>query len=132
MKRLFTLLVAFSPLLGIAQHDLTVRFDGITERKGNVMLALRDQDGKDLQQIVVDIPSSGIISHTFSDLATGDYTVACYHDANENKELDKNLMGLPTEKYGFSNDARGTFGPPDLEDQRFRVSSDRTIRIKLQ
>lgn len=126
---LFTFLI---PILSIAQHSLTVEFTGITERRGNVMLALRDANGNDLEQVIVDIPTSGTISHTFSSLSSGSYTVACYHDKNSNQELDKNLMGIPQEKYGFSNDARGTFAPPDLEDQRFRVNADRTIRIRLQ
>ena len=30
-------------------------------------------------------------------------------------ELDKNTFGAPKEAYGFSNNARGTFGAPDYE-----------------
>lgn len=132
MRLNLSLLTFLFPLLSLAQHTLTVEFTGISERRGDVMLALRDAEGNDLEQIIVDIPSSGTIAHTFRTVSTGTYTVACYHDKNSNRKLDKNLMGLPLEKYGFSNDARGTFGPPDLEDQQFRVSGNRTIRIRLQ
>lgn len=132
MKGILSCFLWLIPMLSFAQHDLTIRFEGLSNRDGNIMLALRDADGKDLQQIVVDIPRSGVISYTFENLAAGQYTAACYHDENENEELDKTIVGLPTEKYGFSNDARGTFGPPDLSDQRFRVNGDTSITITLE
>ena len=34
---------------------------------------------------------------------------------NGNGQLDSNLMGLPTEPYGFANNARGSFGPPSFQ-----------------
>jgi uncharacterized protein (DUF2141 family) len=42
--------------------------------------------------------------------------VAAYHDANGNGELDRNALGIPSERYGFSNNARGVTGPPTFEE----------------
>ena len=48
-------------------------------------------------------------------LQPGTYAVAVYHDLNGNGELDRTTLGPPDEPYGFSNDARGTFGPPKFD-----------------
>ena len=49
------------------------------------------------------------------DLPKGDYLIAVFHDINENKLFDSNLLGIPLEPYGFSNNARSAFGPPSFE-----------------
>ncbi|MEM8669633.1 MAG: DUF2141 domain-containing protein [Planctomycetota bacterium] len=43
------------------------------------------------------------------------FAVAAYHDQNLDSELNRNQFGIPTERYGFSRDARGSFGPPSFE-----------------
>jgi uncharacterized protein (DUF2141 family) len=52
-------------------------------------------------------------------LVPGRYAVSVIHDQNGNGKLDTNLVGLPTEGYGFSRDARGTIGPPGFEAAAF-------------
>jgi len=54
-------------------------------------------------------------------LPYGTYAVAVVHDADGNGKLNTNLLGMPRERYGFANDARGTFGPPSFEDASFVV-----------
>ena len=51
----------------------------------------------------------------------GQYAANAFHDENDNGELDTNLIGIPTEGYGFTNDPRTTFGPPDFEDAAVNV-----------
>ena len=57
------------------------------------------------------------------DVPPGKYAVAAYADSNQNGKQDKNFLGVPTEKYGFSNDARAMFGPPDYSEALFEVGS---------
>ena len=46
--------------------------------------------------------------------------------------MDKNMMGIPKEAYGFSNNAKGFFGKPDYKDVKFELkSSEKQIDIKL-
>ncbi len=67
------------------------------------------------------------------ELAPGKYAAAIFHDRNNNGKLDKNFIGIPKEGYGFSNNARGTFGPPDFEEAVFSVGSeDIEMNIRLQ
>lgn len=58
---------------------------------------------------------------TVPDLPPGKYAVAAYVDNNKNGKQDKNFFGVPTEMYGFSNGARGMFGPPDFSAAMFEV-----------
>jgi uncharacterized protein (DUF2141 family) len=56
----------------------------------------------------------------------GEYAIKIYHDENNNNELDTLMFGIPKEKYGFSNNARGKFGPPAYEEASFKISSAKT------
>ena len=62
----------------------------------------------------------------FENLPHGEYAISVFHDANGNGELDSNLLRIPKEAYGFSNNARGTLGPPGYEQARFEISESET------
>jgi len=66
-------------------------------------------------------------------LPLGEYAISVYHDENNNGELDSNLLRIPKEDYGFSNDARKTFGPPGYELAAFQLDTPHhtvTITVK--
>lgn len=114
---------------GLAQAaDLTVVVKGVAKAEGQVMVALFNDAagfprGKVLQgQMVAAKP--GQVELVFKDLAPGAYAVSAYQDLNSNQRLDANLVGMPTEPYGFSRDARGKFGPPKFEDAVVRVGAE--------
>ena len=48
----------------------------------------------------------------FENVLPGKYALAFFQDENGNKKLDTNLLGVPTEGFGFSKDAMGKLGPP--------------------
>jgi uncharacterized protein (DUF2141 family) len=63
----------------------------------------------------------------------GSYAVQAYHDENGNRRLDRNLLGAPSEPYGFSNDARRSFGPPSYKEAEFTLSSHAmTLEIRVR
>ena len=68
----------------------------------------------------------------FTDLPKGTYAVSMFHDENSNGKIDSNFMGIPTEGYGTSNDAKGFMGPPKYEDAKFELVADRKMVIKIQ
>ena len=37
-----------------------------------------------------------------------------HHDEDNDGKVDTNWLGIPNERLGASNDARGTFGPPSF------------------
>ena len=65
-------------------------------------------------------------------LDAGDYAIALYHDRNGNGKLDSNLLGVPTEPYGFSGDARNLMGPATWEQAKFSLAaSGGTATVRL-
>ena len=55
----------------------------------------------------------------FEDLPPGTYALAVVHDENMNGKLDTNLLGIPKEGYGFSNDAKALLGAPSFSAANF-------------
>lgn len=67
----------------------------------------------------------------FDSLAKGNYAIAIIHDENNNHKLDQGEMGIPVEGYGFSNDARGLFGPPDFRLAMFYFAGTTTKTVVI-
>ena len=68
----------------------------------------------------------------FEGLKPGTYAVAVLHDENKNDKMDFNLLGMPLEGYGFSNNASAMFGPPSFEDASFRVRGKTKSKIRAK
>ncbi len=67
------------------------------------------------------------------DLPYGEYTIRFYHDANNNDHFDTGWLGLPKERYGFSNNARPRLGPPSYQRARFQFGQPHMLtRLKVQ
>ncbi|MEJ2103827.1 MAG: DUF2141 domain-containing protein [Ignavibacteriaceae bacterium] len=56
---------------------------------------------------------------TIDSLKYGVYAIRVYQDKNKNNKLDSDILGIPTENYGFSNNASGWFGPPSWDKAKF-------------
>jgi uncharacterized protein (DUF2141 family) len=69
----------------------------------------------------------------FKGVAPGAYAVAVVHDENGNGRLDRNMLGIPTEGVGASNNPVSHFGPPKFDAARFDYGGgDRTLSIQLR
>lgn len=55
----------------------------------------------------------------FEDITPGTYALAVVHDENMNGKLDTNWLGIPTEGYGFSNNAKALLGAPSFSAANF-------------
>jgi uncharacterized protein (DUF2141 family) len=104
--------------------DLTVEVAGITELKGDVLIAVYNQKASWLKTAVLSQKkpaNNNSIVFTFGDLPEGEYAITAYQDLNQNGMLDVNAMGIPKEPYGFSNDAEGVFGPATYDQSKFAM-----------
>jgi uncharacterized protein (DUF2141 family) len=52
----------------------------------------------------------GMASTMFTQLPPGRYAIIVVHDEDDDGRLSKGALGVPTEGYGFGNDARGFLG----------------------
>ena len=60
----------------------------------------------------------------FIGIPRGKYALAVVHDENMDGKLDTNWLGIPTEGYGFSNDAKATLGPPSFSAASFLYNGE--------
>lgn len=64
-------------------------------------------------------------------LKPGRYGVSVFHDANSNETLDTNIIGMPKEGYGFSNNPKAGFGAPSWSEVAFDVAFDSALEVKF-
>jgi uncharacterized protein (DUF2141 family) len=116
---------------------LTVHITGFEEDEGDALVQLAnsraDYDSDDDAFRYASIPvANREVTAVFENVPYGEYGVKTFHDANRNRKLDIGFTG-PQEAYGFSNGARGRFGPPDYDAVKFSLASERmTIAIEVQ
>ncbi len=68
----------------------------------------------------------------FEGVAPGQYAIGMMHDEDGDGEMKKNLIGIPKEGIGMSNNAKPKFGPPKWKDAVFTVGTeDVTLAISL-
>jgi len=67
-----------------------------------------------------------------TELPPGLYAVSIYEDRNSNHKLDHNILGIPREPVGASDNPRPRMGPPRFSDSSFRLEGARqTIDITM-
>ncbi|WP_077003474.1 DUF2141 domain-containing protein [Variovorax sp. KK3] len=96
-------------------------FDSAESYASNKMLAAQTVPMKE-----------GTARLAFPGLAPGRYALRVFADENGNGKLDTNLMGLPTERYGFSNDAKGNRAAPAFDAAALQVDADLQAVIHLR
>jgi uncharacterized protein (DUF2141 family) len=115
--------------------DVAVHVTGLKNKTSNLYVAVFDSENgfpkpehsRTTTTIPVDAESVKF-SLSLSDSSTTG--IAIFQDLNGDGKLTKNGFGLPTEPYGFSNNARSTFGPPTFSQAAFKVS-EKTSPIEI-
>ena len=101
--------------------DLSIEVRGIRSDAGRIYVSVHAEVGEaafpDAAGMVAGgwrLAREGRQRLLLRDLPRGRYAVNAFHDENGNGDLDANILGVPTEGYGFANDAAGFMGPPDF------------------
>jgi len=132
----FTVLLLCSISLNAMAEDLTVEVKHVKPNAGVVFIGLYDKAAdfpatqKGLTGQVIEASRDTVVA-MFQGLGAGRYAVAVYQDENRNGKLDKNFLGMPTEPYGFSNDARGSMGPPSFDAAAVDIAATPKITVSL-
>jgi uncharacterized protein (DUF2141 family) len=119
----------------VIQVPITIEVTGFQNAEGNCRMAIflgadrfNDPDFAIAKEVVaitkgqvtwdstLDIPLERINPGDSFSLA-----VSAYHDQNDNQKLDKNALGMPLERYGFSNNPKRGFGPPKYRETSIQV-----------
>ena len=121
----------------IGTGDLVITITGFETSEGEARIAIVNSkvnydESNNYRQKKVPVQGKKV-QCIVKDLEFGEYAVKVFHDENSNEELDTAIFGIPTEAYGFSNNARGKFGAPAFSKVVFKFnSSGQEIFIQVE
>ena len=118
------------------ENQIRAEIVGLRNNQGQVLCALFSSAGdfpKRADKAVAQSTSVITDRHAvceFPGVTPGTYAVSVFHDENSNGKLDSNLMGIPREGVGASNDAKGHLGPPKFDAAAFHFPGGR-LELKI-
>jgi uncharacterized protein (DUF2141 family) len=111
--------------------ELQVSIDHINSDQGVILAQIftgeeNYKTGKSIENTMIQA-KTGNGELLFKNLTPGEYVVRMFHDENNNQKMDMNAFGMPTEGYGFSNEAIGNMGPPQYKDMIVIIKEEDSI-----
>jgi uncharacterized protein (DUF2141 family) len=113
-----------------SQITLKIEISDLRNNEGKIMLQIFDEKETVVSQQIVDINKDKSCRFIAPNLSAGKYAVRFYHDENLNQKMETNMVGKPSEGYGFSNNVTGKFSMPPFKKWIFSLTRDTTIVLK--
>lgn len=105
--------------------SLNLNVKNIKHDKGRIFIAIYNKEEEFMKERYADksvkVDARENLKVQFQ-LPPGRYAITIFHDINDNNELNTNIIGIPKEPYGFSNNPKITFGPPNFKQASFDFS----------
>lgn len=104
---------------------LSIIVTGVRNSDGVVRCALFNSPaafpkiGQEWHGVIAPI-RGGAANCVFTGVPAGTYAVAFFHAEHNETQLTTGMFGKPQQGYGFSNNATGSFGPPNFSAAAFR------------
>ena len=74
------------------------------------------------------LPSvSETVEEEIQEMPSGAVAIAAFQDLNNDGILNRSSFGIPSEPYGFSNNARGQMGPPSFAQARVQTGPNSAV-----
>ncbi len=129
-------ILASFPTPSTYQTDkLVITIEKIEEQKGSLRVGIfaseKDYLKKPMVGKVVKVTGESV-KVEFSGLKPGTYALSVVHDVNDNGKLDTNILGVPTEGLGFSNNISWTFKPPSFEKSSFQLPAITSLTVAMK
>jgi uncharacterized protein (DUF2141 family) len=124
---LLIIITVLAPLTLSGQISLRVEILGLKSSNGQILLELSNEKGEKISAFIQTIEENRSVI-VIKNLEPGRYSFKYFHDQNKNQILDLNRAGIPKEGFGFSNNAKGTFGPPSFKRTIFVLTGDTTLK----
>jgi uncharacterized protein (DUF2141 family) len=141
-KKISLLFIAslFTSIMTLGQESKqTVIISNLENVKGTLYIGWYNQPAtfrineKAIYREKIIVNSQKELSVVFKNIPKGKYAIAVFLDENDNYKLDKNLFGIPKEKYGFSNNVLPAMRPATFAESVFELNQKDTITtIKLK
>ena len=132
IRRILALMLAGgAAMAGCRGGEILVHVDHVSPKGGIVSAALFDRaDYHDNNHPLAsrNVPARFPRTRfTFRHVRPGFYAIKMFQDINRNGKFDTDLLGLPLEPYGFSNNAKPILSEPGFSATRFRVGRGQTV-----
>ncbi len=135
---LFLLALAAQPAWadGPDTATLVITVEGLRSQDGQLLVLVFDdaeafpgKDGRAAERRISPVDGERVTLR-FDGLRRGTYAVTLVHDEDADLELDTNLLGIPKEGLGVSNNPPGAF--PTFRDAAFDLDGERALTINLR
>jgi uncharacterized protein (DUF2141 family) len=119
---------------------IEVQVEGLPSNEGIlfVSLYLTDQGypgewrlAYSTQQLPAQDAVDGTMVTRFESVPAGWFVISVLHDADSNKEMATNALGIPKEGYGFSNNPKSFFGPPSFDKAAVYLEPGETNQLAI-
>lgn len=120
------------------QTEIRVTVTGVSKQKGEILAALFlgesgfPGDASKAFRTAKASAQNGQAQLLFEKVPAGTYAIALFHDANGDGVLNTNMMGIPKEGYGFSNNAKNLFSGPSYKQAAFKHQHQTHISITVR
>lgn len=113
----------------VLSGKLIVKIDNVSKSSGIIWIGLYDSADTYLikeKSILkkIDVTQKGYHEMVIDSLPFGTYAIALFHDINANGEMDRNLLGIPSEPYAFSKKPKSKWRLPKFDEVKFDFSKD--------
>ncbi|MGF7175503.1 DUF2141 domain-containing protein [Azospirillum doebereinerae] len=131
-----TLLALVGAAADVDAGELRATIHNVKPNQGRLMVALYDSEAArqaDRPWAGQFLPSTGSeLTVVFTGLPPGRYGVAVYQDRDGNGRLDTNLVGIPTEPYGFGMPGPAPRLPPSFDRFALTVAADGVVTTDVR
>ena len=127
----------FSVLSASAQGKVTVSISNIKNNNGVCRVCIFDNaasfngQGKPVQCTSVTIKDKTAAAQ-FEKVPAGTYAISVFHDANNNNQLDVNLLGMPKEGYGASKNKLPFAAAPAFKENQFLLKNNVHLQLPIR
>ncbi len=125
-KLIFIVVIILASTTSLAEEStLTLEVSGLQKTGGSVFVGLYSskenyQSGKAIRRQTIPVTGSTMIIN-FAQIPFGDYGIKLFHDKNDDKKMNFNFFGIPTELYGYSNNANGFMSGASWKQAKFKI-----------
>lgn len=117
-------------------RELQLRVAGIEPNSGPVRVAIfagaESFPNHESATVKVSFVSeSASADERLGNIPDGPIAIAVYQDLNNDGQLNRGTFGIPVEPYGFSNNAKGSMGPPSFDAAMISQPDTETVEVTL-
>ncbi|MDZ4846500.1 MAG: DUF2141 domain-containing protein [Chitinophagales bacterium] len=119
------------------KKPLTLIIDNLGSPDAPVQMGIYNRSNKfldteDRLMQCVFTPQGDILTAEITDLPYGEYAFALFQDLNRQGKIARNLLGIPTDPFAFSNNYQPSLKAPKFDDCCFDYNADtHTLHISM-